>query len=587
MPSPSLLQRLKERKIVQWALAYLAGAFVVFQAVEVMAEPWSISPAVQRGIHILLLVGLFITLILAWYHGEKGRQRVSGPELLMVAALLVVAGGVLSMLGREEGVSTSPATVSSSYVQGDKPGIAVLLCANLSTDPEDEYLAAGLHDEILLKLQKISSLFSIGRTSVLQYAEDPPATNVIASALGVGFVGECSVRKYGSQIRLIFQLLEGNTGGQIWAEDYDMDLTVGNLLDIQSDIARQVAHAVGVVLTGEEQARIDAIPTTNLDAYELYLLGRNRWTTRSPETIREAIGYYEAAIEIDPTFALAHSGIADAYMVLPFYDLTTEPLDVYERAKAAATRAYELDPSIGEVHASLGFISHLYELDWEAAELYLSSAVELVPGYPSAHHWYGSFLSSVGRFEEALEETERALSLDPSSNVLVWASADRLSVVGRTDEARERWRQAITMDPPILWALPGLATDLGLHEPTDPVRAGELLVDFASHHGYPFPGRLVSVAEAMTGGRESQESAVAVLNDLAERTELDRPDLLFLYSASAPPDVYFDVLEAAVRNRHLWVAFFPLSTLTDRPDLREDPRYERFLTRIGYPGPVE
>ncbi len=233
MPDLPLLQRLKQRKIVQRGLAYLAGAFVVFQGVEVMAEPWGISPGVQRGIHIVLLIGLLITLVFAWYHGEKGRQRVSGPELLMVAALLVVAGVALSILG---GPEDSPG-FAVSREGDDRPGVAVLPCTNMSADPNDEYLAKSIHDEILLKLQKISSLFSIGRTSVLRYAEDPPATPVIASDLGVGFIGECSVQKHGNQIRLIFQLLDGSTGGQIWADDFDQTLTSTNLFDILRQIA--------------------------------------------------------------------------------------------------------------------------------------------------------------------------------------------------------------------------------------------------------------------------------------------------------------------------------------------------------------
>jgi len=587
VPDPSLLQRLKERKLVQWAIAYLCGAWVLVEATNLVVEQFSWPLVVGQIVTILAFFGFFVVLVIAWYHGEKGRQWVSGPELLIIALLLLISGGVLSMLDNGEDSPAPAADSDRIATEDEKPGVAVLPCANMSADPADEYLAASLHDEILLKLQKISSLFSIGRTSVLQYAEDPPATSVIASTLSVGFVGECSVQKYGDQIRLIFQLLDGRTGSQVWAEDFDRILTVENLFDIQNDIARQVAHAIGALLTPEERDRIEAMPTTSLDAYELYLLGRNRWSTRSPQTIREAIGYYEAAIELDSTFVLAFSGLADAHMVLPFYDLTTEPLDVYEQAKAAATRAYELDPSVGEVHASLGFISHLYELNWEVAERYLSSAVELASGYPSAHHWYGSFLESVGRFEEGLFEMETALSLDPRSNVLVWASADRLSGAGRTNEARERFDQAIAMEPLIPWAFQGYALTLGLDEPTDPVRAGELLAEFATLYGYQSPGRLATVAEAMAGTVEARVGAVAVLDDLVERTQLDRADLLFWYSASAPPEVYLDVLEEAEKLMVLWVAFVPLSISKYRPDILEHPRFEQFLRRIRYPGPVE
>jgi tetratricopeptide (TPR) repeat protein len=341
--------------------------------------------------------------------------------------------------------------------------------------------------------------------------------------------------------------------------------------------------------------RIEAKPTDDLDAYELYLLGRNRWTTRSPETIREAIDYFEAAVEVDSTFALAFSGIADAYMVLPFYDLTAEPLDVYPQAKAAASRAMELDPSLGEVNASLGFISHLYELNWEAAERFLSTAVELAPGYPSAHHWYSSLLQSVGRLGEAVAEIEEAVSLDPRSNVLVWAFADRLHAAGRIEEARERYEQAIAMEPPVPWAIVGFAMSLGLAEPTDAVRAGELWAQAAALFGYPFPDRWVALVLGGTANKrevqpatlKDQNAAQEVLDDVVEKTVLERADLLFAYCFAAPADGCFDVLEEALTLKHFWVGFVPGMALEDRPDILEDPRWDQFLNRIGYPGARE
>jgi len=376
MPLPSLLQRLKERKLVQWALAYLAGAFVVFQVMDALAEPLGLTSTLQRATLVVVGVGFLIALVPAWYHGEKGRQRVSGPELLMVAALLVVAGVALMLLrSQEEGFS--PVALEGD----DRPGIAVFPCENWSRDPDDAYFANGVHDEILLHLQKISGLRSIGRESMEWYEESSVPTRQVAQELAVGYLGECSVLKDAgrNQIRLTFQLIDGTTGTQLWAQSYDEDLTARSIFDIHSDLARRIAGAIGAALTPEEQSRIEKDPTTNLDAYDLYLLGRNRWSTRSPETIREAIEYFEAAIEVDRTFALAFSGVADGYMQLAFYDPGTEPLDVYEEGKAAAIRAFELDPSLGEAHASLGYISLYYDLDWAASERYLSSSIELAP----------------------------------------------------------------------------------------------------------------------------------------------------------------------------------------------------------------
>jgi tetratricopeptide (TPR) repeat protein len=389
----------------------------------------------------------------------------------------------------------------------------------------------------------------------------------------------------GNRIRVIFQLLD-TQGVHVWAEDYDREFTLDNILDIQTEIAERVAYAIGAALTPEERTRVEARPTEDLDAYELYLLGRNRWTSRSPEMIREAIEYFEAAIELDSNFALAHSGLADAHMLLPAYDLSVGSLDVYAQAKAAATRALDLDPSVGESHASMGYIAFLYELDWEKAGRHLAAAVDLAPGYATAHHWYGNFLASVGRFDDAVVEMEEAFSLDPRSNVMAWASGALLWRGRRIEEARARYEQAIAMEPTIPWIVQYLAMTLGLDEPSDPVRAGELLAEFASLFGYPFPARMATVAEAMTGTVEARTAAAAVLDDLVDKTQLGRANLLWLYWCSAPSDVFFDVLEEAVQLRNLWVALFPSRSPGQGtvPEPFEDPRWEAFLVRIGHPG---
>ena len=182
----SLLQRLKERKLFQWSLAYLAGAWLVFQGIEVLAEPWNLSQSIIRAIHVLLGIGFALVLVLAWYHGERGRQRASGPELLMVAALLVIAGTLLAVARPKEEVAT--ASEAAIAVEGAKPAIAVLPFDNFSPNPDDAYFADGMHEEIIRQLSSISGIKVISRTSVMQYREVRPPASQIAQELGVGFL---------------------------------------------------------------------------------------------------------------------------------------------------------------------------------------------------------------------------------------------------------------------------------------------------------------------------------------------------------------------------------------------------------------
>jgi len=248
MPSPSLLQRLKELKLVQWAVAYLAGAFVVFQLLDALETPLGLTATTQQGILVVMGIGFFVMLVLAWYHGEKGRQRVSGPELLMVAALLVVAGAALSILRPQN--EESPPTVSGGISRlTSGPSILVLACVNISPDPADSYLADGIHEAILHRLAKVSGVASLGREAARWYRDNPAMPSEIAAARGLDYVGECSVRKdpNGERILVTFQLLDAG-GVHAWSEEFARDITVEDLFQIQSDIAQRVAGNIGVIL---------------------------------------------------------------------------------------------------------------------------------------------------------------------------------------------------------------------------------------------------------------------------------------------------------------------------------------------------
>lgn len=580
-----LLDRLKQRKIVQRGIAYLAGAFVVFQAVEVMAEPWGISPTMQRSVHVLLLVGFLIQLVLAWYHGEQGRQRISGMETLILGSLLLIAGLGISLVGDRDAVPESAGRTAPTETGDERPRIAVLPCENFSSDPGDAHLAAGLHDQILLQLQKISSLFSIGRKSVEWYRDNPAPPVQIARDLGVGFLGECSVQKEDGRIRLTFQLFDGDTQGQLWAENYDEALTASSLFEIQSDIAIEVARGIGAVLTPEEQARIETTQTENLEAYDLYLLGRRRWTTRSVGTLREAISYFERAIEADSTFALAYSGLADSYAVLPYHDPGTEPLDILDAAKNAATRALELGPDLGEVHASVGFIALAYDWDQALAEEHLSKAVELAPGYANGHGWYSAFLAAQGRYEESVVEAETGLAIDPRSNVLVWFAGERHTWYGNVERGRAHYARLLEMDPPVLWGLASYAWSLASFDPVDAETAVQVYSGFLSSLGYPFPDRAATWVEALVeGGPEAREEAGKLLEDIVLRTPMGRGDLILEYARSASPDLFFSALEEAVRQRHYWVAWVPglfnSGAVRTTGEITEDPRWDRFLSEV-------
>jgi TolB-like protein/Tfp pilus assembly protein PilF len=600
-----LFADLKRRGVFRASAIYGAAAFVVIQAADFLLPALQFPESAATVVAVVTIMGFPISMVVAWVfdftpigvtrtsppgEGELEEIVTQPPHRRWPSGILALAGvGIL--FGSSAWALGGQGGGAAGWALGERAAgrsIAVLRCENFSSDPGDVHLASGLHDQVLVQLQRISSLFSIGRESMEWYKRNPVPPTQIARELGVAYIGQCSVQKDGNRIRMTFQLLEGNTGQQIWAGNYDESLTTHSLFDIQSDIAEQVAGAIGAVITPKERARIELPPTGDLEAYDLYLLGRHRWTTRSSETILEAIGYFERAIEKDPTFSLAYTGLADAYMVLPFYDLDTDPMDTYEPAKNAASRAVELDPLSGEAHASLGFICHLYEWDWAGAEEHLSAAVHLAPGYAPGHQWYSNLLGSLGRHTQAVAEAEVALSFDPISNVLVWTMAERLAGAGLTDEARIYYEQNLQMDPPISWALQEYATNLLTSAPENPIKAVQLFGRFVSLFGYPAPDRMATVADAIQGNIDAREDAVAILTDVVERTALRRADLIGWYATFAPPDVFFALLDEGVSLRRFWVPFAPIdihrANAAQTQEILDDPRWEQFLQEIAYPG---
>jgi serine/threonine-protein kinase len=271
MPDPTLLQRLKERKLVQWGLGYLAVALPLVGLVEVMAEPWGISLGAQRVIQILMAAGLLLTLILAWFHGEKGHQQISLLEGLLVALLLVGTGLGVALTARPDGSAPGPLGRDG----GERATVVLLPFQNLSLDPDTDRFADGLYAELSTKLGRVSGLRLIPESQVEPFrtAGSRPTGPEIAQALDADFVLDGTVRVSGDEIRLNPRLLAGEGGEVLWQENLDRPYSVKAYIRIQERIAHEVAYHLGAAILPEEAERLGAIPTASLEAYELYLAG--------------------------------------------------------------------------------------------------------------------------------------------------------------------------------------------------------------------------------------------------------------------------------------------------------------------------
>ena len=316
----------------------------------------------------------------------------------------------------------------------DKTRIAVLPFSNISPDPADEYFADGMTEELIATMSRVGGLKVIARTSVMGYKGGQKKISDVAKELEVGSVLEGSVRKAGDRVRITIQLIDSGTSEHLWAESYERELK--DIFAIQSEVSNTVAQALKVHLSPQERLLIGKKQTANPEAHTLYLKGRFYWNERTKENIDKAMVYFKRAVEVDPGFALAYSGISDCYHVAVDYGWMS-PDVANPLARENAMKAIEIDDSLAEAHASLAACLN-YDWDLPSAMREFERAIELRPNYATAYHWSALALCNAGKFAEAYEKDLQALEIDPYSMTAALGTAVALYFMGRFKESQEK-----------------------------------------------------------------------------------------------------------------------------------------------------
>ncbi len=451
--------------------------------------------------------------------------------------------------------------------------LAVLPLENLSGDASQDYFADGMTEELITELGQISALRVISSTSVMTYKSARKPLSEIARELNVQAVVEGSVLHSGEQVRITAELIEVPANRYMWAQSYEGDFR--DTLALQSKVARDIAEQVRATLDRREQVALGESKTVNPEAYEAYLKGRYFWNKRTGDGLKKAIEYFSRAIETDPSYAQAYSGLANSYALSGDWEYgILSPQDAFPKAKATATKALELDNSLGEAHTSLAFALDL-AWDWEAAEKEYRLAIKLSPNYATAYHWYAWHLIVTGRNSEGILESRMAESLDPLSLIISADTADALCIAHLFDESIQQSKKTLEMDPNFAVAHYELGQALvQKHMYDEAIAEFKRAIELSGHSG-AFDSNL-AYAYAVSGRKEE---AMKIIEQLEARDQNHSADanIALSYVGLGDQDQAIDWLNKAYEAR-----FNPSILMRPAFDpLRSDARYMDLLRRIG------
>ena len=497
------------------------------------------------------------------------RQLLPTRWIIVPLALVIITSLSILSVWRLRSRAPAPTGIRS---------IAVLPLENLSGDASQNYFADGMTDELITDLAQISALRVISRTSVMVYKGARKPLPQIARELNVDAVVEGTVLRSGDQVRITAQLIEAATDKHLWSQSYEGELR--DTLALQNRVANAIADQIRINLTPQEEAALKNVKVVNPESYESYLKGRYFWNKRTAEGLKAALAYFKQAIEEDPNSARAYSGLADTYALLGDWQYAVmTPKEAFPKAKAAAIKALELDSTLGEAHNSLAFALDGFDWDFDSGGKEFRRAIELNPGYATAHHWYAWHLSLLDRFDDAIAEMRKAENLDPLSLIINSDLAELLVLAHSYDESIQQSRKTIEMDPNFALAHNQLAQAY-LQKQMYPEAIAELQMAVRLSGGSPT--FIANLARAYVASGKKSE-AVSLLSDLKKRSNpvhSNAAEIAMIYASLGDKDQAMTWLEKGYDER-----FNPGVLLRPGFDpLRSDSRFQNLVHRIGLPG---
>ncbi len=504
-------------------------------------------------------------------HVSRSRSTVSGAlDQLLIRALATVPVDRFHTGEAMRAALVAALADRSSALDS----LAVLPFVNSSQDPDSEYLSDGITESIINKLSGVSALRIVPRSTVFQFKGKDVALPAVARQLNARAIVTGRVHQRGDRLIVKAELVDSTTDSQLWGDQYHR--TMSDIFEVQEGIAAEISRSLRLRLTGEEQSQFAKRATEDTAAYQDYLRGRFHWNKRTATGIQQAAGYFHAAIDQDPNYAVAHAGLADTYNALGYYNIRP-PRDSYPQAIAAAESALRLDDTLAEAHASIGFARLFYDRDWEAAERELKRAIELKSAYATAHQWYAWYLLIMERFDAAVTAMRRAQELDPLSLVINDHLGYCLFLSGREADARAQLARTIELDPtfPLAhWRMGSIHFRSREHEPAiEEFRKVVQLTGGGLGLGY------LGQAYAVAGRAEDARECLRRLLDEGAAPFRSALEEALVHDGLGDAGRVFEALDRAFDDRISDLSRVKLLPWSDA--VRRDPRFAALVARLG------
>jgi TolB-like protein/Flp pilus assembly protein TadD len=459
-----------------------------------------------------------------------------------------------------------------------KTVLAVLPFDNLSHDPDQEFFSDGLTEEMIAQLSHLNPerLAVIARGSVLPYKGTRLAMNQVGRELHADYLVQGSVRRDADHVRITVQLIQVSDQTDVWTQTYDRQLK--DILQLQDSVAGTIANQIHVTLTPDQRTGVEFATTVNPAAYDAYLKGRYYWNKRTVEGLEKGAQYFQEAVNEDPSYGAAYSGLADSNSGLAWHGFRS-PSESLPTAYAAAQKAIEIDPRSAEAHASLGLVL-LHKWDWAGAETELRRALQLNPRYANAHHWYGDYLSIRGRHDEAVLEARQALELDPLNLMIGTWLGLRYYLARRYNEAVKQSQATVDLDANFA------AAHLVLGESYLQMRMyrqgiAELQKAGSLSGNSPIYLAQVAVGYALAGEKSEALRTVATLQELSHKRYVSPYGFAQIYAALNDKEQTYRWLEAAYSDHAVWMSYLSVDPVFN--SMRSDKRFQSLLHRVGLP----